>query len=93
MTLGEAPGGPVLINALLQAIKDFSLLYAGTPSDKARAHLETYIGAIEPAIIEAVGASKAPIILDGVRRAVMTRKHEIEAASPFCSIAAPILAM
>lgn len=78
-TLGEARGGPVLIEALLQSIRDFSLLYAGTPSDKARAHLETYIGAIEPAIVDAVGASNAPILLDGMRRAIMTRKGELEA--------------
>jgi hypothetical protein len=80
MTLGEAPGGPVLIASLMEAIKNFALLYAGTPNDRARPHLESYLGSIEPGIIEAVGASNAPILLDGMRRAVMTRKRELEAA-------------
>jgi hypothetical protein len=78
--LGKAPGGPQFIDSLIEAIKDFSLLYAGTPTDKARLHLETYISAIEPAVVDAVGASKAPIVLDGMRRGVMTRKSEIEAS-------------
>jgi hypothetical protein len=77
--LGEAPGGPQFINSLLEAIKDFSLLYSGTPEDRARPHLESYLSSIEPAIIEAVGARNAPILLDGFRHAVFTRKHEIEA--------------
>jgi hypothetical protein len=75
MTLGEAPGGPVLIEALTQAIKD----HAGTPTDKARLHLETYISAIEPTIIEAVGAGPAQVILEAFASAVMGEKHKIEA--------------
>jgi hypothetical protein len=80
MTLGEAPGGAKFIASLIEAIKNFALLYAATDDERARLHLETYISAIEPGIVEAVGAAKAPIILDGVRRAVFTRKREIEAA-------------
>jgi hypothetical protein len=80
-TLGEAPGGPQLIESLTNAIKDLSLLYAGTPDDRARPHLESYLNSIETGIVDAVGASKAPTILDGMRRAVMTRKWEIEAGS------------
>jgi hypothetical protein len=79
-SLGEVPGGAVLIAALLQAIKDFSLLYSGTPDDRAHPHLESYLSSIRPAIVDAVGATNAPIILDGMRRAVMTRKGELEAA-------------
>jgi hypothetical protein len=37
------------------------------------------LSSIEAAIIGAVGAGNAPIILDGMRRAIMTRKSEIEA--------------
>jgi hypothetical protein len=70
MTLGEA---------LVEVIKDFSLLYAGTPDTNAREHLETFIAAIEPSITKAVGAKMAPKWLDAFRGAVMGRKHEIEA--------------
>ncbi len=43
MTLGEAPGGPEFINSLIEAIKNFALLYAGTATDRARPHLESYL--------------------------------------------------
>ena len=79
MMLKDAPGGPSLIAALTEAIKDLSLLHACTPDERARVHLETYVSAIEPGIIKAVGANNAPIILDALRGAVMGRKHEIEA--------------
>lgn len=79
ITLKDVPGGPKFIDSLIDAIKSFSLLYAGTPDDRARQHLEEYLRSIEPGIIEAVGPAKAPIILDGLRRAVMTRKRDIEA--------------
>jgi hypothetical protein len=78
-TLGEAPGGPVLIEALTKAIADFSLLYAGTPDRKALPHLESYIGRIEPTIIEAVGAGPAKIILEAFASAVIGEKHRHEA--------------
>lgn len=80
MKLKDAPGGQRFVDSLIEVVKDFSLLYAGTPDDRARQHLESYLGSIEAAIIEAVGATKAPIVLDGMRRAVFTRKREIEAA-------------
>lgn len=80
MMLKDAPGEPKFVGSLIEAVKSLSLLYAGTPDDRARTSLEEYIGRIEPAIVGAVGAHKAPILLDGLRRAVMTRKHEIEAA-------------
>jgi hypothetical protein len=83
-TLGQAPGGAVFIGALVEAIKDFSLLYAGTPDDRARQHLETFISAIEPSITKAVGAKTAPKLLDALRGAVMGRKHELEARSIGC---------
>jgi hypothetical protein len=79
MTLGEAPGGAVLIESLINAIKDFSLLYAATPDDRARPHLESYIGSIEPSIIEAVGAGNARVILDTFAATVMGEKHKHEA--------------
>ena len=79
-TLGEAPGGPQFINLLMDAIKSLSLLYSGDPDEQARPHLEGYLDSIEPAIVDAVGAGNALILFDGFRRAVFTRKHEIEAA-------------
>ena len=81
-TLGSAPGGQSLIAALTSAITNLSLLYAGTPDECARLHLETYVSAIEPGIIKAVGGNNAPIILDAIRGAVMGRKHEIEGGAP-----------
>jgi hypothetical protein len=79
MTLGDTPGGAVLIGALVEAIKDYSLLYAGTPDVHARQHLETFISAIEPSITKAVGAKTAPKLLAALRGAVFARKHELEA--------------
>lgn len=75
----DAPGEPKFVYSLIEAVKSLSLLYAGTPDDRARTSLEEFIGRIEPGIVEAVGATKAPILLDGLRRAVLGRKHEIEA--------------
>jgi len=67
------------VESLVEAIKNFALLYAHTPDDRALPHLEDYLRSIEPSVIEAVGADKATIIVDALHRAVMTRKHQIEA--------------
>jgi len=79
MTLGNAPGGPEFVNTLIEAIKVLSLLYSNTPDSRAEPHLESFLTRIEPYLVEAVGAGNAAVILDGLRRAVMTRKHEMEA--------------
>jgi hypothetical protein len=79
MMLKDAPSGTKFIECLIEAVKTLSLAYAGTPDERARHHLESYIGSIESGIIEAVGAGKAPILLNAFRGAVMGRKHEIEA--------------
>jgi hypothetical protein len=78
-TLQEAPGGEMLIGALVNAVKDFSLVYANTPDANARQHFETYLAAIEPSLTKAVGAKTAPKLLDALRGAVMGEKHKIEA--------------
>jgi hypothetical protein len=78
MTLGEAPGGATLIEALTTAAQQLALLYANTPDARALPHLESYIDAVEPTLIEAVGADKASIILNAMRGAVMGHKHKIE---------------
>jgi hypothetical protein len=78
-TLKDVPGGMAFAKHLAAAVDDLSLLYAGTPDERAGPHLEAYIGSIETGIVEAVGAGKAPIWLDAFRGAVMTRKREIEA--------------
>jgi hypothetical protein len=78
MLIKDAPGGREFIEALTKAIKDLSLVYAGTPDEKARTHLETYIASIEPSIIEAVGADAAATFIEAFRDAVMTEKHKIE---------------
>jgi hypothetical protein len=78
--LKDAPGSVrFFVESSAEVIKKLSLLYAGTPDAKARLHLETYIRAIESGVIENIGAGRAPIILNVLRRAVMTRKHKIEA--------------
>jgi hypothetical protein len=78
MMLGDAPGGEVLIEALVGSLNDLSLLYAGTPDDKARSSLEGYISRIEPSIAEALGSSNAARLVETFRRGVMGRKYEIE---------------
>jgi hypothetical protein len=77
--LKDAPGAASLLYPLAEAAKLLSLLYAGTPDERARPHLQTFTDAIEPSLVEAVGAIKAPIILNALRGAVINRKHEIEA--------------
>jgi hypothetical protein len=78
-TLGEAPGGPQLIKSLIEAVKTLALLYAGTPDENAKAHLETYVDKIQPELAEAVGAGTAAKLLEGFTSAVLGTKHEIEA--------------
>jgi len=77
--LGDAPGGAKLIASLAEAIRDLSLLYAGTPDHRAVGSLSAYIEAIRPDLVEAVGAGRAAIMLQTFATAVMGRKHEIEA--------------
>jgi hypothetical protein len=77
-TLGDAPGGAHLIQSLTEAVKTLSLVYAGTPDEEAKAHLQTYIDKIQPELTEAVGAGTAVKILDAFASAVMGRKREIE---------------
>ncbi len=88
IALKDAPGGAALIEAMLEAIKNLSLLYAHTPDDKASASLQGYIEKVRPALRQAVGAGTAEKMLEVFRGAVMGRKHEIEGGggSRVCSI-------
>jgi hypothetical protein len=76
----EAPGGRGFVDALIEAICDLALLYAGTPDECAAPHLESYIKAIRPTVIDSVGARTAETILDTFRAAVIGEKHLIEAS-------------
>jgi hypothetical protein len=76
--LGDAPGGAALIDSLTDAVRTLALLYANTPDARALPHLQSYIDAIEPSLVEAVGPDKAQVILNALRRAVMGYKHELE---------------
>lgn len=76
----DAPGGREFVNSLVGAIKDFALLYAGTPDDCAVPHLESYIEAIRPTVIGSVGPRMAETILDTFSAAVIGEKHRIESA-------------
>jgi hypothetical protein len=86
MMLQDAPGGAEFIECLTDAVQRLALLYANTPNDRAEVSLDSYIARIEPAISEAVGARKAPILLAAFRRAVITRKSEIEAGHTTASV-------
>jgi hypothetical protein len=77
--LKDVPGGMSVAESLAQAVEALSLLYACSPDDKAQSHLEGFIGRIENGLGEAVGPDTAPILLNALRSAVMTRKHQIEA--------------
>jgi hypothetical protein len=79
MMLKDAPGGPEFVQNIMDAVQDLALLYAHTPDECARPHLEGYIDRIKPGIIEAVGADNAPKLLNAIRCATMTHKHTIEA--------------
>lgn len=81
MTLGQLPAGADLIASLTQAARDLSLLYAGTPDDRAEASLQHYVAAIRPDLTEAVGASMASVILRAFSSAVMNQKRRLEAGS------------
>jgi hypothetical protein len=78
-TLKDVPGGMAFAECLAAAVDDLSLAYAFTPDDRAAPHLEAFLRSIEPHMVEAVGAGKAPIWLEAFRGAVMGRKHAIEA--------------
>jgi len=78
--LKDVPGGPALIARLTQAMKGLSLLYAGTPDEKAQASLKEYVDAIRPDLVASVGANNANKMLEAFTSAVMGEKHRIEAA-------------
>lgn len=76
--LKDAPGGAALIESLTEAIKDLSLLYAGTPDERAKASLKSYVAGIESELIAGVGAGPAKIMLEAFAAAVMGEKHRVE---------------
>ena len=82
ITLKDVPGGMKFAERLAAAVDDLSLAFANTPDVGATLQLDEYLRRIAPGIIDAVGAGNAPMWLDAFRRAVMARKHEIEAAGP-----------
>lgn len=77
--IGDALGGEAFIASLAKAVKMLSLLYAATPDEAARMHLESYIGSIERTVVGAVGARPAANLLDTFRCTVMAEKHRLEA--------------
>ena len=81
-TLKDVPGGMKFADCLARAVDDLSLAFASAPDERATLQLDDYLKRIAPGIIDAVGAGNAPMWLDAFRRAVMARKHEIEAAGP-----------
>jgi hypothetical protein len=77
--LKDVRGGVKFAECLAKAVDDLSFAYAFTSDSRAGPHLESFLGSIEPAIVEAVGAGNAPIWINAFRGAVMGRKREIEA--------------
>ena len=77
--LKDAPGGAQLIEALTIAARDFSLLYAGTPDDKARTHLDGFRASLERDLSEALGAEMAAVVAERFAAAVMGEKRKLEA--------------
>jgi hypothetical protein len=65
---------------LAKAVDDLSLAYSFTPDSQAGPHLESFLKRIEPAIVDAVGASMAPAWLSAFRGEVFKRKYGLEAA-------------
>jgi hypothetical protein len=78
ITLKDVPGGMKFAETLATAVDDLSFAYSFTLDERAGPHLESYLHSIEPAIVEAVGASNAPAWLDAFRSKVLTRKWDIE---------------
>lgn len=81
--LRDVPGGPDLIISLTQAVADLSLLYAGSPDERAEASLQRYAATILPDLVEAVGPRVAVLMICNFTRTVMVQKHQIEAAGVF----------
>ena len=76
MTTSDPVGN--FVSSLTNAARDLSLLYVGTPDDRAREHLQGFLDRIEPRMAEEVGADLAKRIVEALRTAVLSRKSEIE---------------
>ena len=77
--LKDAPGGAELIESLISAIRDLSLLYAATPGGKAQASLQEYVARIMPNLTDAVGARTAAKIISTLACTVLAEKRRLEA--------------
>jgi hypothetical protein len=86
--LADAPGGARLIEVLSVAVRDLSLLYAGTPDDRAQVHLHKFCAWLEVNLATAVGTATATEVARKFRETVIGRKHEIEAAGPNAAMVA-----
>jgi hypothetical protein len=78
-TLGDATGGPQMIQSLIEAMKTLSLGYAGTPGDAAQINLQNYVDNVQPHLAESLGLGTATKIIAAFKEAVIGLKHEIEA--------------
>jgi hypothetical protein len=85
ITLGNAPGGAVLIEELTKAVADMGLVYAGTPDERAELSLQDFATRIESTLVDAVGATAATKILEAFCAAVRGRKREIESKGAGCA--------
>jgi hypothetical protein len=73
---------PAWAESFINAARMIALASAGKKSDaEVRPDVERIIGMVEADMIEAVGADKAAIILDGFRGAVYGHKAAVEKAA------------
>ena len=78
MILQDAPGGPALIESLIDAARTWAVLFASTGDAPALLHLQSYLASIEPALVEAIGPGPAAKVMEAFRGAVMAEKHKLE---------------
>ena len=64
--------------SLIAAARELALLYACTPNDRAREHLNRFCIELEANLLPAVGADIAARIADAFAQAVMAEKARIE---------------
>jgi hypothetical protein len=84
ITLGDAPGGQRLTEALTDAARDISFLYVGWPDCEAGEHFDTHVqSVIESALIDAIGAPERRKFCGLCAARCSTGKHELERATPF----------
>ena len=85
--LKDAPGWPEFVDRITRSARMLALDFAGRPDEEVRPLLEAFLANIEAAMIDAIGAKRAPVTLNIFRRSIMAHKHQVEAAALSGSLA------